>query len=299
MLLSPSRNGLQSMFDICVNYFEEHKITISTNIDLKKSKTKCIYFSHTKSNIDPASIMFNNVPLPWVDSWPHLGNELNQSDMIIKAGSSMDTDLESKRRKFIGKYHSLRQEFGFSSPDVFLKLINIYATSFYGSVLWDLTGTSAKKLFTSWNTLVRHTWNLPNICHKYFIEEISGSSHLKAILCQRFLTFAQSLLSSKKKCLSQLAKKMVMDQGSISGQNLNFVSIESGYSRQSILKMAPKAVINEMKCFPVPEDSAWKVNILKELIDIRDSVLHIGTKDDENFLTKKEIEDLIVLVSTK
>ena len=50
ILLSPSRNGLQSMFNICVKYFQEHKITISTNVDLKKSKTKCIYFGKKKLN---------------------------------------------------------------------------------------------------------------------------------------------------------------------------------------------------------------------------------------------------------
>ena len=155
------------------------------------------------------------------------------------------------------------------------------------------------KLFTSWNILVRNIWKVPNISHKYFIEEISGSSHLKAILCQRFLTFSQSLLSSKKKCLSQLAKKMVMDQGSISGQNLNFVSIHSGYPSHSILKMSPRAVSNDLRFYPVPEDSAWKVNFLKELISLRDcDDLHIESQTDQEFLTKEEIQDLIALVST-
>ena len=43
ILLSPSRNGLQSMFTMCEEYFMDHRITISTNNDVKKSKTKCIY----------------------------------------------------------------------------------------------------------------------------------------------------------------------------------------------------------------------------------------------------------------
>ena len=38
VLLSPTRNGLQNMFSICVKYFKEHKITISTNIDVKKAR---------------------------------------------------------------------------------------------------------------------------------------------------------------------------------------------------------------------------------------------------------------------
>ena len=54
ILLSPTRNGLQNMFNMCVAYFEEHKITISTNVDIKKSKTKCIFFSNTKNYDEPA-----------------------------------------------------------------------------------------------------------------------------------------------------------------------------------------------------------------------------------------------------
>ena len=37
ILLCPSRNGLQEMFNICQEYFEEHKIVISTNKIVKKS----------------------------------------------------------------------------------------------------------------------------------------------------------------------------------------------------------------------------------------------------------------------
>ena len=195
-------------------------------MDLKKSKTKSIYFSHTKSNIEPAKIMLNNVALPWVETWPHLGNDLERKDLIIKAGSNMDTDVRGKRRKFIGKYHALRQEFGFASPQVLFKLVNIYGMSFYGSVLWDLGGSASDTLYASWNSLVRTIWKLPNTAHTYFIEEISEFPHLKAILSQRFLSFMPSLLNSKKKCLSQLAKKTIYDQGSITGQKYKSYSFK-------------------------------------------------------------------------
>ena len=184
VLMSPSRNGLQVMLDICVEYFNEHEIIISTNENIEKSKTKCIFFSHTKSDVNPASIVLKGVPLPWVDSWPHLGNDLNKHNLCIKAGSNMDEDLEKKRRKFVGKCHTLMQEFGFTSPEIKLKIISIYALSFYGSVLWDYTGDSIQRLYNTWNKLVRNLWSFPNTSHRYFIEEISGSKHLKSMLVQ-------------------------------------------------------------------------------------------------------------------
>ena len=129
-LLCPSRNGLQVMFDICERYFKEHKIVISTNPDVKKSKTKCLYFSHNKNKNKPAPIMLGDTPLPWVNAWQHLGNELNTEDLSRPFNSNMNEDVNNKRRKFIGKFHSRKQEFGFLSTDMFFDIVNIYATSF-------------------------------------------------------------------------------------------------------------------------------------------------------------------------
>ena len=287
------------MFNICVKYFEEHKITISTNVDIKKSKTKCIYFSHSKSNIEPAKIMFNNIPLPWVESWPHLGNDLERTNLAIKAKSNMDTDVRGKKRKFIGKFHALRQEFGFASAQVLFKLVNIYGTSFYGSVLWDLGGSAADSLYASWNAMVRMAWNLPNTAHTYFIEDISEAPHLKAILSQRYLTFIHSLLNSKKKCLSQLALKTIYDQGSITGQNINLIASESGYNRFNILNMAPSCVANEIRFSPVPEESKWKIQLLKELLSLCDGELCMREDENEQAFSREELQNLIAFVSTQ
>ena len=64
-LLSPSREGLQTMMNICQKFAASRNLTFSTNVDIKKSKTKCIVFSRRKvqtENIVP--IYLNNTPLP-------------------------------------------------------------------------------------------------------------------------------------------------------------------------------------------------------------------------------------------
>ena len=297
MLLSPTRNGLQSMFNICVSYFKEHKITIITNIDIQKSKTKCIYFSHTKNNVNLACILLNDTPLPWVKTWPHLENDLERNGLSFKTGSNMNADVDTKRRKFIGKFHAIRQEFEFASSEVLFNLINIYATSFYGSVLWDLRGSAANSLFTIWNYQIRTIRKLPNTAHRYLIEEISESMHLKAILSQRYLGFVQSLLVSKKKCLSELAKKMVYDQGSTCGQNINYIAENAGFSRYSVLKISPRHVASSMKYSVVPEESMWKVSFLKELLSIRDGHFSVGNEEEGGF-SRDEIQELINIITT-
>ena len=81
-------------------------MTISTNVIIAKSKTKCIAFG---SKLTPPPITLEGRDLPWVDSWPHLGHKLNKDE-------SMDHDLMEKRGRFIRKRHALRQEFGNIDP---------------------------------------------------------------------------------------------------------------------------------------------------------------------------------------
>ena len=200
IFLSPSRHGLQQMFDICHNYFLSHDIIISTNANPAKSKTKCIFFPYGTRGNDPIKILMGDTPLPWVDSWPHLGNELNCHDFAYPLKCSFKHDLLNKRNKFIGKFHDLWQEFRFANPLVVMNMINIYATSFYGSCLWDFRSPEATKLFNSWNVLTRIVFKVPRNTHRYLIEKISNCTHIMSTLFERYLGFVQSLLSSEKHC---------------------------------------------------------------------------------------------------
>ena len=120
ILLSASRIGLQAMVDICGTFAKSHNLTFSTNICAKKSKTKCILFAKRVPNMENiAPILLNGTPLPWVDQITHLGH-------ILQNDNSMNIDCNIKRGQFIGKVHSLLQEFYFSSPTVLMKLVNIY-----------------------------------------------------------------------------------------------------------------------------------------------------------------------------
>ena len=132
LLLSGSRGGLQSMVNMCDRFTRRKNLKFSTNPDPNKSKTKCIIFSKkSKDQKDVAPIILNGDPLPWVKKLKHLGN-------ILPSDNSMKIDCTVKRGNFIGKMNSLLQEFSYVDPAVKIKIFNIFATSFYGSGLWDL-----------------------------------------------------------------------------------------------------------------------------------------------------------------
>ena len=129
VLLSPSRSGLQCMLDLAKSFLEKLGLKISVNhVTPKKSKTKCIAFGMKR---DPLPILLNGINLPWCDSYVHLGHTLSKN-------GSCNLDVDIKRRSFIGKFHEFRQELKKSHPEVFMTLIMIYNSHFYGSNLWDL-----------------------------------------------------------------------------------------------------------------------------------------------------------------
>ena len=80
--------------------------------------TKCSFYCYIQDKKIPASIMYNDKPLPWVNAWLHLGNELDATELSKQFRSNMNSDTDNKRRKFIGKTHSLLQEFGFLDHNI-------------------------------------------------------------------------------------------------------------------------------------------------------------------------------------
>ena len=270
-ILSPDREGLQKMLNICKEYFDEHKIIISTNTDLKKSKTKCLAFG---SKIEPVKIKLNDGRiLPFVDSWPHLG-------FLLHKDQSPDHDLMIKRGQFIGKLHSLRQQLGNIDPIVHTQLVSIYLTNFYGSSLWDLFSAASDRLFKSWNILTRISYNIPRETQKFFIEPVSESSHLKQKLLSRFIKFSKTLNDCDKPHLRYLKKIQEKDSRSTFGKNVLNICKELGVDNIDLVD------INAFVYSPVPEGEELKVPLLKQCLEMRAGRLVSN-------LTQNEITEII------
>ena len=64
------------MLNIAEQYAKDHKISFSTDVNPNKSKTKGIIFSDKQIEENPAPVLLNGNPLPWVSSGKYLGNRL-------------------------------------------------------------------------------------------------------------------------------------------------------------------------------------------------------------------------------
>ena len=281
MLLSASRSGLQEMVRLCAVFAKKKKLKFSTNPDPSKSKTKGIIFSKKPVDVRNVSpVMLNGDPLPWVPQVKHLGNTL-------QCDNSMKVDCSQKRGKFIGKLNSLSQEFHHVQPEVYVKILNIFCTSFYGSSLWNLYSKDCERFFSSWNVAMRQCFGVDRLTHRYLIESMSENLHPKVMICSRLANFHNSLLTCDKFPIRFLARLKEKDQRTVFGQNLKKIGEECG---------KPFPTKNEVKklmvYFPLPDSEKWRIPILKELFGHKAEKLEIP-----NF-SKSEVEDLLLFICT-
>ena len=116
-----------------LNREAETSLTVPSKVEIDLTSS-CLLtgFVYKRNRFLKGTVPAVILPLPFVNDLKHLGN-------VLQSDNSMTIDCNKKRAIFISKIHSLNQEFYFNSPDVILKLYNIYCCSFYGSSIWDLS----------------------------------------------------------------------------------------------------------------------------------------------------------------
>ena len=186
-LMCPTLDGLQKMLVVCEDYAISHNLHFSTDQNPGKSKTKCMAFIQRNRKIP--NVMLCGNPLPWVDTAKHLGITIDSKSVSI-----LSQDMKQKRAQYIQRNNELLQEFSFANGFTKSKINSIYNTHFTGSVLWDLFGDDACKIYSTWNTSVRKMFRLDRTTHRYFIEAVSNMSHIKKVLMKRFMKFTNKSL---------------------------------------------------------------------------------------------------------
>ena len=279
--MAPSLDSLQDMLKTCEEFAEEYGLQFSTDPNPKKCKTKCIAYLKNERPLRKLQLCGNN--LPWVDAGKHVGNNIGN------VMDGMKKDMRIKRAKYIDKNNELCQEFYFAHPKSKLQANTIYNMHFTGSPLWDLFCREAEMIENTYNSSVRIMCNLPRETHRFYIEPLTDSKHIKNILIKRFLSFIEQVKRSTKVIPKQIMKIVKHDSLSVTGSNL-----------RNIMILLEKDTIEEISITDVDnivysaalEENMWKIDCVKELLD----VIH-GDTALENFSIKEVqamIEDLCV-----
>ena len=280
---------MQSMVDICVKFTRGKNLKFGTNVNPEKSKTKCIALSKkSRDRQNLLSIKLDGLPLPWVQKVSHLG-------CTLESDNSMKQDIALKRGKFIGKINSLTQEFYYASTEVQLKLLTTYATSFYGSPLWDPFSKECDRIYRSWNVTIRNLLNLDRRTHRYLIEPLTECLHPKVMLISRMVGFYRKQLNSPKLSIRFLMKLAENDQRSAIGKTLEYVMRECNIEKSGLDCLTPSMIKKKISYMPVPPSEKWRIAFLKELLSARKDA-SVGV--DICGFTSSELDDIIKWLAT-
>ena len=187
-----------------------------------------------------------------------------------------------KRCSFNGKVNSILQEFYSSNPEILLKCITTYATSFTGSQVWDLFGKDCEKLYKSWNVIIRQVFKLDRRTHRSVIEPVSNYRHLKNMLVSRFFTFAKKCVGSKKFPVRFMSNLLLSDQRSVFGRNIIKTLLSCNRDIEDFEITNPRIIKESLKYWVIEDEDIWRINMIKELIEIRNGETYIeGFSRDE------------------
>lgn len=253
-LLSPSLDGLQNMINSCLSYAKDHNLSFSTNDDPSKSKTKCMAFQRRKQEIRKLDL--NGTDLPWVNTLKHLGSTLTND-----IGRIMEQDLVEKRAMYISRNNELSQEFFFAHHKTKIWINNMYNTSFYSSPLWDFSSKHFTRLENSWNVSQRMMMNLPRKTHRFFIEPLTKTQHIRKSLRKRFVNFICKVKDSSKAILRHLLYEIRSDCRSTTGNNIRKILLEYGATKLTDINIK-NAAYKE-----IPEGEEWKIPLVSEIVE--------------------------------
>ena len=282
VLLSPTLDGLQNMLNIREQYAKEHNLSFSTNENINKCKTKCMAF--TKKERDLRSMMLCGNSLPWVKSMRHLGNKIE--DKI----DGTRQDMREKRSQFIQKNNEICQEFYFADSTTKIRLNNMLNTHFTCSPIWDLFCGEADVIEKTWNVAMRKMMKLNRCSHRFLIEPLSQTRHIKFSLMKRFINFTHKILNSTKTSLKTLYNCIKKDCRSITGNTLRNIMLQQNVNNIESISM--KAIMDmEYHKAGNPEEEC-RINMVEEMIKVKRGKLQL-----ENF-NNTEIDQLLDCLCT-
>ena len=286
LFLCPSRSGLQEMLEVAQDYVQEHQISFSTHQEPTKSKTKGIIFSKGNLRFSPAPLRLNGNDLPWIESAKYLGNTI--TNML----DGYSRDCKQKRAMYIGRNCELLQEFHHAHPEVKCRINRIYNTSFPGSVLWDYRSEMFNQIVNSWSVSIRHMWELPHSTTRHLIEPLGGQ-HVYTMILARYVKFIQSISKSSKLAVRYLLQKVMNNYNTQTGNNIRFILNKVG--AEDIMKVKVEDV-KKVKFCENDDDHTWKVNLIREITNIKHNVLSVNQAGD--FLTDEDLEEILSFVCT-
>ena len=207
---SPSGGGLKQMVATCEKFGDEY------SVEYNPTKTLCCVFSRKRVRVKP-EVCLAGVPLVWVESVKHLGNQLD-SDLSEK------TEIRNKKGDLINRVNKVIATLENSSDNIKIKLFNSQCAHFYGAQAWNLTDKAVDSFQITWNRSVRRLLNLPHATHTRFLPHLIDTPNALDQISCRFIKMMQSMMKSDNLRVRFLANMCRTSARSIIGRNLMYIA---------------------------------------------------------------------------
>ena len=146
-------------------------------------------------------------------------------------------------------------------------------------------------------------WNLPFNAHRMFIESLGGT-HAQVMIYTRYINFLQSIRKSNKLGVIYLLEKVHLDLDTMTGQNIRHILDQ--INEKEIFKVKSRELKRKFKFKELPKEQQWKVNMMKEITDIKHNVVVLSSEDqnelddhqDKNNFTVDELNEILSFIAT-
>ena len=239
-LLSPTRNGLQQMLEVCEKFGEQH------NIKYNPKKTVCMCFGPNSNAV--TNVTLYGKPLSWSTHSKHLGN-------IIRADLSEHDDVQRKKFDFIGRTNSLVANFKSVPKTVCSTVFTSQCCHFYGMETWNLSDRYIGTFYVTWRKAVRKIWNLPNTARSAMLPFLVQGEPVHITLNKRVQGLYRAIKNSENAPLQYLLQTSIDSLPSgIAGSNNTYSSSVSDFhaadpsmqDRAAMVKEITRSLENEL-----------------------------------------------------
>ena len=166
----------------------------------------------------------------------------------------------------------------------------MYSTALYGSSLWQLNSGEHLQLNRSWNTAMKIIWDLPYATHTRFLESLTVIPHLESVLNGRYVGFVNNLLHTEHSLLGLLFSSCKDNVSTQTGQNIRYLLDK--HKRKTLADLVvEKQTLKRYRVHDLPQEEAWKINLLKEITYVKKDQLEVQFDD-------KHLEDILMHICT-
>ena len=184
--------------------------------------------------------------------------------------------------------------FSWAAPADLLRILKVYCSAFYGSMLWDLGGEKASQLYKAWDTAVKLIWSCPRWTRTFLLQQVllCGETSARTDILSRYGKFCKGLKNNVSQEVRVLFNIVARDLQTTTAKNIRFVQKESGTDVWTVSPAKLKQSLQSNSTVEIPIQDGWKVRYLSTLLSQRwEASVHV--QEDRMTMLQELIDSLV------